>query len=65
MAGGGGDNMCAGVGVGAVQAGAAYISLGTSGVYFVANDRFVPARGGGMHTHRHAVPGAVPSTPSC
>ncbi|MBY0318414.1 MAG: xylulokinase [Reyranella sp.] len=57
VAGGGGDNMCAGVGVGAVQAGAAYISLGTSGVYFVANDRFVPARGGGMHTHRHAVPG--------
>lgn len=56
VAGGGGDNMCAGVGVGAVQAGAAYISLGTSGVYFVANDRFVPARGG-MHTHRHAVPG--------
>jgi xylulokinase len=57
LAGGGGDNMCAGVGVGAVQAGAAYISLGTSGVYFVANDRFVPAHGGGMHTHRHAVPG--------
>jgi xylulokinase len=49
--------MCAGVGVGAVQAGAAYISLGTSGVYFVANDRFVPAQGGGMHTHRHAVAG--------
>jgi xylulokinase len=57
VAGGGGDNMCAGVGVGAVEAGAAYISLGTSGVYFVANDRFVPAHGGGMHTHRHAVPG--------
>jgi xylulokinase len=57
VAGGGGDNMCAAVGVGAVEAGAAYISLGTSGVYFVANDRFLPARGGGMHTHRHAVPG--------
>lgn len=57
VAGGGGDNMCAGVGVGAVQPGTAYISLGTSGVYFVANDRFVPAHGGGMHTHRHAVPG--------
>ncbi len=57
VAGGGGDNMCAGVGVGALQAGAGYISLGTSGVYFVANDRFVPAHGGGMHTHRHAVPG--------
>ena len=57
VAGGGGDNMCAGVGVGAVKAGAAYISLGTSGVYFIANDRFMPARGSGMHTHRHAVSG--------
>jgi xylulokinase len=57
VVGGGGDNMCAGVGVGAVQAGDAYIGLGTSGVYFLANDRFVPAHGGGMHTHRHAVSG--------
>ncbi len=57
VAGGGGDNMCAGVGVGAVQSGAAYVSLGTSGVWCVANDRFLPARGEGMHTHRHAVPG--------
>lgn len=57
LVGGGGDNMCAGVGVGAVHAGDAYIGLGTSGVYFLANERFVPAHGGGMHTHRHAVPG--------
>ena len=56
IVGGGGDNMCAGVGVGAVTAGDAYIGLGTSGVYFLANDRFVPATSGGMHTHRHAVP---------
>lgn len=57
VVGGGGDNMCAGVGVGAVNSGDAYIGLGTSGVYFLANDRFVPARGDGMHTHRHAVAG--------
>jgi xylulokinase len=57
VVGGGGDNMCAGVGVGAVAAGSAYLSLGTSGVYFVANDAFVPAHSGGMHTHRHAVAG--------
>lgn len=57
VAGGGGDNMCAGIGVGAVRTGAAYVSLGTSGVWCVANDRFLPARGSGMHTHRHAVPG--------
>jgi len=57
IAGGAGDNMAGAVGAGVVRAGDAYISLGTSGVYFVANDRFVPARGQGMHTHRHAVPG--------
>ncbi|HSI01248.1 MAG TPA: xylulokinase [Reyranella sp.] len=57
LVGGAGDNMCAGVGVGAVTAGAAYVGLGTSGVYFLATDGFVPATRGGMHTHRHAVPG--------
>jgi xylulokinase len=57
VAGGGGDNMCGGVGAGVVARGDAFVSLGTSGVYFVANDRFVPALTGGMHTHRHAVEG--------
>lgn len=57
VVGGGGDNMCAAVGVGALAAGDAYIGLGTSGVCFVANDQFLPAHGQGMHTHRHAVPG--------
>jgi xylulokinase len=55
VAGGAGDNMCGAVGAEVVNRGDAYISLGTSGVYFVANDQFVPARGHGMHTHRHAV----------
>lgn len=57
IAGGGGDNMCGAVGAGVIRRGQAFISVGTSGVYFVANDRFVPALTGGMHTHRHAVPG--------
>jgi xylulokinase len=57
VVGGSGDNMCAGIGVGAVRSGDAYIGLGTSGVYCLANDRFVPARGAGMHTHRHAIDG--------
>lgn len=57
VVGGGGDNMCSGIGAGAVRSGDAYIGLGTSGVYCLANDRFVPAHHGGMHTHRHAVPG--------
>ncbi len=54
---GAGDNMCGGVGAGVVRSGQAFISLGTSGVYFVANDRFVPSRSSGMHTHRHAIGG--------
>jgi xylulokinase len=57
IAGGAGDNMCGAVGAGVVRSGDAFISLGTSGVYFVADDRFVPAQGKGMHTHRHAVDG--------
>ncbi|WP_439494964.1 xylulokinase [Bosea sp. (in: a-proteobacteria)] len=57
IVGGAGDNMCGAVGAGVVAAGSASISLGTSGVYFLANDRFLPARDQGMHTHRHAVGG--------
>lgn len=57
VAGGAGDNMAGAVGAGVIASGDAFISLGTSGVYFVANDRFVPALGRGMHTHRHAVRG--------
>ncbi|KRE11156.1 hypothetical protein ASE63_20785 [Bosea sp. Root381] len=57
VVGGAGDNMCGGVGAGIVAPGAASISLGTSGVYFLANDTFLPARGQGMHTHRHAIDG--------
>ena len=57
VAGGAGDNMCGAVGAGVVASGDAFISLGTSGVYFVANERFVPALSSGMHTHRHAVNG--------
>jgi xylulokinase len=57
IAGGAGDNMSGAVGAGVVAKGDAFISLGTSGVYFVADDRFVPAIAKGMHTHRHAIPG--------
>jgi len=57
VVGGAGDNMCGGVGAGITRSGAASISLGTSGVYFLANEDFRPARGQGMHTHHHAVDG--------
>ncbi len=57
IVGGAGDNMCGGIGAGVVEPGMASISLGSSGVYFLANDAFLPARGQGLHTHRHAIEG--------
>jgi xylulokinase len=57
VVGGAGDNMCGAVGAGVVEPREACISLGTSGVYVRADARFLPAHGGGMHTHRHAVQG--------
>lgn len=57
VVGGAGDNMCGAVGAGVVDERQACISLGTSGVYVRSDSRFLPAHGGGMHTHRHAVEG--------
>jgi xylulokinase len=57
VAGGGGDNAAGAVGVGAVQAGDALLSLGTSGVIFVVNDRFRPNPAGGVHAFCHCLPG--------
>ncbi|MCC7274980.1 MAG: xylulokinase [Alphaproteobacteria bacterium] len=57
VVGGAGDNMCGAVGAGVARDGAGHVSLGTSGVLFVANARFVPSHDRGMHTHRHAVAG--------
>ena len=45
VAGGGGDNAAAACGIGAVKPGAAFVSLGTSGVLFVSNDAFMPQCG--------------------
>lgn len=58
VAGGGGDNAAAAVGVGAVGAGDAFLSLGTSGVYFVAGDRFAPAPETATHAFCHCLPRA-------
>ncbi|GAB4541648.1 MAG: xylulokinase [Roseibium sp.] len=57
VAGGGGDNAASACGVGAVDPGSAFVSLGTSGVLFVTNDRFSPNVGGAVHAFCHAVPG--------
>lgn len=56
VAGGGGDNAASGVGVGVVRAGDAFVSLGTSGVLFAANDGYQPAPETAVHTFCHALP---------
>jgi xylulokinase len=53
---GGGDNAAGAVGVGVVRPGDAFLSLGTSGVLFLANDAYRPNPAGGVHTFCHAVP---------
>ncbi len=56
VAGGGGDNASAACGIGAVTDNAALVSIGTSGVMFVSNDRFRPNAGRAVHAFCHAVP---------
>ncbi len=56
VAGGGGDNAASGVGVGVVRAGEAFVSLGTSGVLFAANDGYQPDADTAVHTFCHALP---------
>ena len=53
---GGGDNAAGAIGVGVVRPGDAFLSLGTSGVLFLANDGYRPNPRGGVHTFCHAVP---------
>ncbi len=57
VAGGGGDNAASAVGIGAVRPGGGFVSLGTSGVTFVVNDRFLPNPERAVHAFCHAVPG--------
>lgn len=71
LAGGGGDNAAGAVGVGAVREGAAFISLGTSGVYFAGTDSFRACPEKTVHAFCHAVPkawhqmGVILSAASC
>lgn len=54
---GGGDNAAGGVGVGVVRPGDAFLSLGTSGVLFLAGGGYTPNPAGGVHSFCHALPG--------
>lgn len=56
IAGSAGDNAAGAVGLGAVGAGASFLSLGTSGVVWVTTDRFRPHPDGGVHAFCHTVP---------
>lgn len=56
VAGGAGDNAASACGIGAVRPGEAFLSLGTSGVLFVATDRFRPNTQGAVHAFCHALP---------
>lgn len=57
IAGGAGDNAAGAVGVGAVQAGDAFVSLGSSGVLWATTAGFAPAAQQGVHAFCHALPG--------
>ena len=57
VAAGGGDNAAGAVGSGTVRTGDAFLSLGTSGVTFLADDQYRPNPKGGVHTFCHALPG--------
>ena len=56
VAGGAGDNAASAIGVGATQPGDGFISLGTSGVLFVVNDRHRANPGSAVHAFCHALP---------
>ena len=57
VAGGAGDNAAGAVGVGVVRDGDALLSLGTSGLIFVATDRLRANPGGAVHAFCHCLPG--------
>jgi xylulokinase len=56
IAGGAGDNAASACGIGAVEPGAAFVSLGTSGVVFASNANYLPNPDSAVHAFCHAVP---------
>ncbi|MBB5514372.1 xylulokinase [Rubricella aquisinus] len=56
VAGGGGDNAASAIGMGCLEEGQAFASLGTSGVLFAANDAYRPNPASAVHTFCHAAP---------
>jgi xylulokinase len=56
VAGGGGDNAASAVGMGVVSPGQGFVSLGTSGVVFLATADFRPNPAQAVHAFCHALP---------
>jgi xylulokinase len=56
IAGGAGDNAASAVGMGLVNPGQGFVSLGTSGVIFVVSDGFRPRPQHAVHAFCHALP---------
>lgn len=57
VAGGAGDNAATACGLGAVNPGDGFLSLGTSGVLFSVTDRFAANTQSAVHSFCHAIPG--------
>ena len=56
IAAGGGDNAAGAVGVGVIKPSDGFLSLGTSGVIFLADNQYRPNTEGAVHTFCHALP---------
>ncbi len=56
VAGGAGDNASSAIGMGAVDAGEGFLSLGTSGVLFVVTPQYQPNAASATHAFCHAIP---------
>ncbi|MEL6736594.1 MAG: xylulokinase, partial [Pseudomonadota bacterium] len=56
VAGGAGDNAASAIGMGAINNGDAFLSLGTSGVLFAVNDVYSPNADSAVHAFCHAQP---------
>ena len=56
LAGGAGDNAAGAIGLGAINPGDAFVSLGTSGVLFAVTNQFRPYPQAAVHAFCHAIP---------
>jgi xylulokinase len=57
FAGGAGDNPASGVGIGAVDSGQSFVTLGTSAAVVAITDRPMGNAASGVHSYCHALPG--------